>query len=147
MFEENSFFVAFVAYLCWNIWWNHSVGYVKTFVAYFCARIQFQIRILVSTLCGFLLCFCNEKWDQAARKGLLAGINLHVWFPCQIWHAWLSMCVLGYIFFISMDFSMCVVLFGLSLTFLVSIEVMGSHVLVELGCWMDSYDIFHIFFS
>lgn len=48
------------------------------------------------------------------------------------------MCVLGYIFFIAMDFSMCVVLFGLSLTFLVSIEVMGSHVLVELGCWMGS---------
>ena len=48
------------------------------------------------------------------------------------------LCVFLVIFFsFPWNFLGVAVLFGLSFPFLVSLEVMGSHVLVELGCRMD----------
>ena len=34
----------------------------------------------------------RERKDQAATIGFIVGINLHVYFPFQIWHAWDCMC-------------------------------------------------------
>ena len=34
----------------------------------------------------------RERQDQVATIGFIVGINLHVHFPYQIWHAWDYMC-------------------------------------------------------
>jgi len=64
----------------------------------------------------------KERQDQAHTTGFLAGINLHVHFPCYIWNEWHCM---WFFFITAWVFPSVTMFFSLALSFPDSHGVMG----------------------
>lgn len=68
----------------------------------------------------------NERQDQADTVGFFAGIDLHVHFPCQIWHA--QYCIWIFCSY-GMGYARC------NSVFIIALPFPNSHGVIGFSCF------------
>ena len=75
----------------------------------------------------------EERQDEASTIGFIASIDLHVYFTCQIQHAWDFM---WFFYIMAWVFPGVIVFFTLALLFRNSFDEMGSHIRLMSDGWI-----------